>query len=122
MNWIEEARKMPIEEVRESYITEIEEITGCYDITYRLREIIQEIIDIAKPRRKRNYVWTPEVLEYLKNVMLTSPSLTDTAQQMEKYLNRRVNRQMISTIANKKANRFLRPNMNKIGAGRKAKI
>jgi hypothetical protein len=68
----------------------------------------------------KNYFWKPERLNTLKEILLTATSWEDAAVKM-RDLGIVCNKTTISTIANKKGNRFLRPNINKRGAGRKPK-
>lgn len=46
--WIEWARTLPIDQVVESYVNEIESITNCYDYTDKIEEQIYQIIQIYK--------------------------------------------------------------------------
>jgi hypothetical protein len=75
---------------------------------------------MRRSTKGHNYFWIPERLNILKEVLLTATSLEDAAVKMRNH-GIVCNRDTISTIANKPENRFLRPNMNKKGAGRKPK-
>lgn len=44
--WIRNARTLSIEEVLNSYINEIEEITGHYESTESIRELLVELLKI----------------------------------------------------------------------------
>jgi hypothetical protein len=68
----------------------------------------------------KNYFWKPNRLNVLKEILLTATSWEDAAVKM-RDLGIVCNKTTISTIANKKGNRFNRPNINKRGAGRKPK-
>jgi hypothetical protein len=68
-----------------------------------------------------NYIWKPERLNTLKEILLTATSWEDAAVKM-RDLGIVCNKTTISTIANKKEYRFLRPNINKRGAGRKPNV
>jgi hypothetical protein len=75
---------------------------------------------MRRSTKGHNYFWIPERKDILRKIFLTATSLEDAAVKMR---NRGIqcNASTISTIANKPENRFLRPLMNKKGAGRKPK-
>jgi hypothetical protein len=70
--------------------------------------------------KDKPYFWNPERLNILREVFLTATSLEDAAVKI-RAKGIPCTATSISTIANKPENRFIRPLMNKKGAGRKSR-